>query len=266
MKLIKSLGLLTALLSGLLVGCQQHKDANTINVGTISGPETELMVVAKEVALKKYGLDINITEFTDYNLPNTALNDGTLDANVFQHQPYLDEYLANTHYPLVAIGKTFIYPMGVYSSKIKDIKNTPDKAIVAVPNDPSNEARALILLSKAGLITLKPGVTVTATPNDIASNPKHLQFKELDAANLPRALQDVTLAVINTNYAVPAGLYPNRDAIFVEDKTSPYVNLIVVKQKDVNDPKLQQLVEALHSPEVIEKANDLFKGQAVAGW
>lgn len=259
----KLLALIT--LSIALIGCQQQS-ANSIKVGTIAGPETQLMEVAKDVAKKKYNLDVDIVTFSDYTLPNEALNDGSIDANMFQHQPYLDQYLKEKNYKLVAIGKTFVYPVGVYSQKIKNIKQTPDNAIVAVPNDPSNEARALILLSKAGLIKLKSGINTNATINDIASNPKKLQFKELDAASLSRVLPDVTLAVINTNYAVPAGLFPSRDAIFVEDKTSPYVNLVVVREADVNNPKAKELVDALHSPEVLQAANQLFKGQAVAGW
>jgi D-methionine transport system substrate-binding protein len=247
--------------------CQaKEQNSNIIKVGTISGPETELMSVAKTVAKKKYNLDIKIVEFTDYTMPNAALSDGSLDANIFQHKPYLDAAIKAKGYKLVAIGKTFVYPVGIYSTKVKRISNVPDNAIVAIPNDPSNEARALLLLSKAGLITLKPGAGTTATSIDVLGNPKHLQFKELDAAQLPRVLPDVTLAVINTNYAVTAGLYPNKDAIFVEDKTSPYVNLIVVRAADANNPKLKELVEAFQSPEVLAKAQELFKGQAVAGW
>lgn len=263
---LKTLALLTAFASFLLSGCQQQQADNTIKVGTISGPETQLMEVAKDVAQKKYNLNVVIVPFSDYTLPNEALHDGSIDANAFQHQPYLDQYIKQKHYDLVAAGKTFIYPVGIYSQKIKDIKSIPNKAIIAIPNDPSNEARALLLLSKAGLITLKPDVTVTATPSDIASNPKDLTFRELDAATLPRVLPDVDIAVINTNYAVPAGLYPNRDAIFVEDKNSPYMNLIVVRAADVNNPKVKQLVAAFQSPEVLQTAQQLFKGQAVAGW
>jgi len=250
-----------------VTGCQKsEKDSNTINVGTISGPETELMNVVKSVAKKKYNLTIKVVEFSDYALPNAALNDGTLDANAFQHKPYLDTEIKNKGYKLTIIGKTFVYPMGIYSSKIKKITDVPLNGIVAIPNDASNEARALILLEKTKLITLKPGIDVTATPHDIVSNPKNLQFKELDAAQLPRVLPDVALSVINTNYAVPAGLYPSKDAIYIEDKSSPYVNLIVARTDNANDPRLKHLVEAYQSQEVVQKALELFKGQAVAGW
>jgi D-methionine transport system substrate-binding protein len=266
MKLLK-LFLTTLTIFFLLSACQnQAQDSNTVKVGTISGPETELMQVAKAVAKQKYNLNVKIIEFTDYAMPNAALSDGSLDANAFQHKPYLDEEMKNKSYNLTIIGKTFVYPVAIYSDKVKKISDVKDNAIVAIPNDPSNEARALILLAKAGLITLKPGIDVTATPVDIEQNPKHLQFKELDAAQLPRVLPDVTLAVINTNYAIPAGLYPTKDALFVEDKTSPYMNLIVARADKANDPKLKELVESFQSPEVLAKAQELFKGQAIAGW
>lgn len=250
-----------------ITGCKQEaNNSDSIKVGTISGPETELMTVAKEVAKRQFNLTVDIVEFSDYALPNAALSDGSLDANAFQHEPYLQSEMKNKGYKLAIIGKTFVYPMAIYSSKIKQLSDLSDHAMIAIPNDASNEARALILLSKAALISLKPGVSVTATPLDIVSNPKQLQFKELDAAQLPRVLPDVAISVINTNYAVPAGLYPNKDAIYIEDKTSPYVNLIVSREENAQDPRLKQLVQAFQSKEVLEKANELFKGQAVQGW
>ena len=186
-----------------LTACQPE-DKNTLKVGTISGPETQLMDVAKQVAEEKYGLHIKLIEFTDYVEPNTALNDGSIDANVFQHQPYLDQQIKDRHYKLVAIGKTFVYPMGIYSVKIKHLKELPQGAVIAIPNDPSNEGRALILLQKAGVIQLNKAAGLYATPTQISKNPKQLVFKELDAAQLARSLPDVSLAVINTNFAIPA--------------------------------------------------------------
>lgn len=261
--------------SVFISACNHQEAANEIKVGTISGPETQLMQTAKDVALKKYGLQVDIVEFSDYNMPNTALNDGSIDANMFQHQPYLDQVNKDKHYNLVAIGKTFIYPMGIYSSKLKSINDVKTKDIVAVPNDPSNEARALLLLQKAGLITLKSGAGATATPLDISNNPKQIQIKELDAAQLPRVLTDVALAVINTNYAVPAGLMPRpvagaatttNNALFVEGTDSLYANLVVVRADKQNDPKLKQLVNALHSQEVLQSSQQLFNGQAIPAW
>lgn len=255
--------------------CSHQQSANEIKVGTISGPETQLMAAAKDVALKKYGLIVDIVEFSDYNMPNTALSDGSIDANMFQHQPYLDEVIKNKHYDLVAVGKTFIYPMGIYSSKLSSINDVKTKDIIAIPDDPSNEARALLLLQKAGLITLKAGSGATASPLDIVNNPKQLQVKELDAAQLPRVLPDVALAVINTNYAIPAGLMPTppkgvkpslKNALFVEGKDSLYANLVVVKTADQNRPQFKELVDALHSPEVLQSAQQLFNGQAIQAW
>lgn len=250
-------GLLIFLSAIFLMACQPEK-AKTITVGTIDGPETQLMETAAQVALQKYGLHVKIVTFSDYSTPNMALNDGSIDANMIQHEPFLQEQIKNRGYPFVIVGKTFIYPVGIYSRKIKQISETPDGAQVAIPNDPSNEARALLLLQNAGLITLKPGVTINATPLDIVSNPKHLRIVELEAPQLPRSLSDVTLAVINTNFAISGGLSPIRDALFHEDANSPYANIVVVRAKDISDPRFQELMEALHSQEVQDKAKELF--------
>ena len=249
-----------------ITACDQKKSANTIKIGTIAGPETELVETAKEVAANQYDLNIEIVQFNDYAMPNEALADGSIDANVFQHKPYLDESIAARGYPLVVIGKTFIYPMAIYSDKVKNLSQLPDKAIIAIPNDPSNEARALLLLQDAKLITLKPNAGVNATVTDIASNPKQLQFKEIDAAQLTRVLNDVDAAVINTNYAMLANLMPKRNGLFVEKSSSPYANLIVVRSKDRNNEQLQNLVKALHSKPVEQRAKTLFKGQAIPAW
>ena len=256
----------TVVLSVLLFGCQQKQDPNEIRVGTISGPDEQLLEVAKTVAEKNYGLTIKIIQFTDYTLPNAALNEGSIDANIFQHQPYLEAAIKANNYKLSAVGKTFIFPMGIYSQKYKRTSDIPANAIVAIPNDPSNEARALLLLKKAGLIKLKDNIGINATTVDISSNPKNLQIKELDAAQLPRALPDVAIAVINSNYAIPAGLLPKRDAIFLEDVKSPYANIIVVRTADKDQAKIQTLVKVMHSSEVEQAASNIFAGQAIAAW
>ncbi len=247
----------------ILAGCSKPSP-NTLVVGTIAGPESELMEVAQKVAKEKYGLTIKIIEFNDYNLPNEALVDGSLDANIYQHEPYLKAAIKAHGYPIKAIGKTFVYPTAIDSKKIKNLAQIQNKALVAIPNDPSNEARALKLLEKAQLIkldnTLQPNV------NDISSNPKQLRFKEMDAAQLPRIMDDVDLAVINTNYAVPAGLNPAKDGLFEESKDSPYANLIVVADDTHKTEQLNLLVEALHSPEVVEKAKQLFGDAAIKAW
>ena len=255
-----------ALFSALSLSACKPAKTETVKVGTIDGPETQLMEAAKQVAKKKYNMDVQIVSFSDYNTPNAALNDGSLDANAFQTVPFLDAQSKQYGYKFAVVGKTFVYPVGVYSKKIKDIAQVPDNAKVAIPNDPSNEARALLLLEKANLLKLKPGVGVNATKLDIVENPKHLQIVELDAPQLPRSLADVDLAVINTNFAVGAGLSPIKDAIFHEDANSPYVNIIVVREKDANDPRIQHLVDAFHSDEVKQEAKKLFGDGAIPGF
>ncbi len=247
-----------------LINCNHNQSPDTLIVGTISGPETELVDVAQKVAKANYGLNIKIVEFSDYNLPNEALQDGTLDANVYQHLPYLQESIKAHKYTLKAIGKTFVYPAAIYSKKHDSIKKIPVNGIVAVPNDPSNEARALLLLSKAHLISFK--YKTEPSINNIVSNPKKLRFRELDAAQLPRVLADVDAAVINTNYAIPAGLRPSIDALYVENKNSPYANLIVVRENNNKEENLKLFVKALNSKEVKAKAKEIFGDGAIPAW
>lgn len=246
-----------------LLGCNKPSP-NTITVGTISGPETDLVEMAQKIAQERYGLTVKIIEFNDYNLPNEALQDGSLDANVYQHLPYLNATSKAHGYTLDVIGKTFVYPTGIYSTKVKSLSKLPQNALIALPNDPSNEARALLLLKKAGLITLKDNRN--ATIQDIATNVKQLRFKELDAAQLPRVLADVDAAIINTTFAIPAGLNPCRDALFSEGKDSPYANLIVIKSNSNKKEQLALFVKAINSPEVKEKAHALFGDAAIVAW
>lgn len=255
--------LITVLLSLSLLACQQEAP-NTLKVGTISGPETELVEIAKQVAKEKYGLTIKVIEFSDYNVPNMALNDGSLDANIYQHLPYLKAAIKAHDYEITPVGKTFIYPTGIYSHKIKSLDELKNGALVAIPNDPSNESRALLLLQAQGLLKLKP--VDSPTTLDIIDNPKRLKFKELDAAQLPRILPDVTLAIINTNFALPAGLNPKKDALALENKDSPYANLIVAHKNSPKMAQLQLFVKAMHSKPVLEKAKQLFNNQAIPAW
>lgn len=249
-----------------LTAChQQGITKDTIKVGTIAGPETHLMEIAKKVAKKCYGLNVDIIAFSDYNTPNVALNDGSLGANMFQHLPYLQAQIKARGYELIAAGKTFIYPMGIYSKKLQQLGAMPVGAKLAIPNDPSNEARALLLLQKAGLIQLKPNAAVFATTADIASNAKKLQIVTLDAAQLPRALNDVDAAVINTNFAIPAGLRPST-ALFREDIDSPYANIVAVRRQDKDMPQVNQLMSALHSAQVLAAAKDTFGDAAIPAW
>lgn len=234
-----------------------------LRVGTISGPETQLVKLVQQIAWEKHQLRIKIVEFSDYHFPNKALHEGRLDANIFQHQAYLEQEKQHNPYRFSVIGKTFTYPMGVYSKRFKTIKQLKENAVVAIPNDPTNEGRALLLLEKAGCIQLDPNAGFLATPRSIRHNPKKLKFKEIEAAQLVRTLPDVDIAVINTNYAVSAGLYPTRDALFAEDKDSPYANLIVVNEKDKEHKNLHILVKLFEDDRVIHLAKVLFKSQAI---
>lgn len=250
-----------------LLACQSKtRDEHEIYIGTISGPETELMEVAKEVAKQQYDLTLKIFEFEDYSMPNVALAEGSIDANMFQHQPFLDIVNTQRHFELVSIGKMYLYPMAIYSKKYKNLSDLPIGAKIAIPNDPSNEARALLLLQSAGLITLKESDPLSITPDKITANPKKLKFHELSAAQLPRVLEDIDAACINTNYAMAAGLSTSADRLYRETKDSPYVNIVVVRQAEKDAPKYQQLMEALHSAPVKERAKQLFGEQAIPGW
>jgi D-methionine transport system substrate-binding protein len=246
-----------------LVACHQ-RGPNTLTIGTISGPETDLVKTAKDLAYKKYGLVVRVIEFNDYNLPNEALQDGSLDANIYQHLPFLEASIKAHGYAIEPIGKTFVYPTGIYSRKIKTLDDIPVKGIIAIPNDPSNETRALYLLEKAGLISLSH--THFGSLADISANPKDLRIKEIDAAQLPRVLNDVDAAVINTSFAIPAGLNPMRDAIFHEGSDSPYANLIVIQSHSDKRKQMEVFVKALNSQEVRAKAKELFGDAAIPAW
>lgn len=252
------------LLAALILTACGKSPSNTLVIGTISGPETELVETARDVAQQRYGLTVKIVEFNDYNLPNEALQDGSLDANIYQHLPYLNTAIKARGYTLEPAARTFLYPMGVYSSRYKSLRRLPKGALIALPNDPSNEARALLLLKRAGLISLKSGQASSAA--DIARNPKNLRFTELDAAQLPRVLPDVDAAVINTTFALPAGLNPTKDAIFMEGKHSPYANLIVVRRDNAKKEETALFIKAFQSPEVLARAKKLFKGAAIPAW
>lgn len=265
LKKIGSTILALAIVLGLSA-CQKKEAPNTVVVGTIAGPETKLMEVAKSVAKNCYGLNVKIVTFSDYNTPNEALNNGSLDANAFQHIPYLRAQVRAHGYTIVSVGKTFLYPMGVYSDSIKKLSALKKGSKVGIPNDPSNEARALLLLQKAKLIRLRKGSDINATPMDVMDNPKQLQFIPLDAAELPRTLKSVAIALINTNYAIPAGLSPSKDALLEESTDSPYTNIIVARQNNANSKKVRELVSAFQTPEVVAEAKRLFGDGAIAGF
>lgn len=236
--------------------------AATLSVAATPVPHAELLEFVKP-ALAKEGIELDIKVFTDYVQPNQQVADGHIDANFFQHQPYLDSFNKEHGTKLVTVGLVHVEPFGAYSSKIKDIKDLEEGALVALPNDPSNGARALLLLQKQGLIKLKDPSNILATSRDIAENPKELEFKELEAATLPRVLPDVDLALINTNYALEAGLNPVKDALFIEGADSPYANIVVTTEARKDDPAIASLVKALNSPEVKKFIEEKYKGAIV---
>ncbi len=255
---------LTLILS-LLAACHSKESADTVKLGIIDGPSSILWEAAQKTAFEKYGLKIELVKFLDYNLPNEALNQGDIDANAFQHKPFLDAQVAAHGYSLIPIANTFLYPIALYSTKIRALTDIPNQAKIAIPNDPSNEARALLLLQNAGFLRLRAGADLKATPIDIITNPKQLKIVELDAAQLPRVLYDVTAAVITNDYAQPAGLDPHK-ALLVESKDSPYMNIIVIRTDKKDDAKIQNLIKAFQTPETIALAEKISNGNAIAGW
>lgn len=253
----------------LLAGCGNDQKAagsaekgKTITVGASPTPHAEILQIAKPL-LEKEGITLKIVEFSDYVKPNLALKDKELDANFFQHVPYLDAFNKDHKLDLKFVEKVHVEPLGLYSSKVKNVKDLADGARIALPNDPSNEGRSLILLAKAGLITLKDPNNINATLQDIAANPHNYKFIELEAAQLPRSLDDVEAAIINTNYAIQAKLNPVKDALVLESKDSPYANGLVVRAGDENRPEIKALEKALNSPEVKKFIEEKYSGAIV---
>ncbi|MBD9483392.1 MetQ/NlpA family ABC transporter substrate-binding protein [Pseudomonas sp. PDM14] len=236
--------------------------ADSVSVAATAVPHAEILEFVKP-ALAKDGVDLKIKVFTDYVQPNVQVAEERLDANFFQHQPYLDEFNASRGTKLVSIAGVHVEPFGAYSSKIKNLADLPKGAQVAIPNDATNGGRALLLLAKAGVITLKDGAGITATVKDIAENPKAIKVRELEAATLPRVLDQVDLALINTNYALEAGLNPTKDALVIEGSDSPYVNILVVAEANKDKPALQKLAKALNSADVKAFINEKYKGAVV---
>lgn len=238
----------------------------TLKVGVMNGVDEKIMKVAQAVAKKDYHLNLKLVLFSDYVLPNESLNDGEIDANIFQHLPYLDAQIKARGYKLVPIAKTFVYPMGFYSKKIHQLSQLPNNAVVAIPNDPSNEGRALRLLQIAHLIALKPGAGILGTLHDVARNPKHLQLKTLADAQLPRVMRDADLVALTDDYVGVVGLTVNQ-AIFKEGHNAPYANVIVVQAKNRDKLIFQRLIKVMHSPEVVKATMKAFPdGAAIKAW
>ena len=241
------------------------QDKTAIKVGVTAGPHAQIFEQVKLVA-EKQGLKIQVVEFGDYVQPNAALASGDLDANSYQHQPYLDAQVKDRGYKLVAVADTVNFPIGLYSKKFKKLVDLPQGAKFGIPNDPTNGGRVLLLLQAQGLIKLKESAGLKATPLDVVSNPKKLKFVELDAAQLPRSLDDLDASAINTNFAISAGLNPKSDAIAQENSKNPYVNILVVREADKNKPWVTKLIKAYQSPEVRQFIDSQFKGSVIAAF
>lgn len=297
---IKQLALIMTLASTFfLAGCDNNKQSATENksvepvkvsklkVGVIAGADQEEAEVAKQLAKERFNLDVELVIFDDYVIPNRALNDGLIDVNVFQHKPYLDQQIKELGYKLAIVGNTFIFPIASYSKKLKPLTNTdevaegvkvisprgetyliPAKATIAIPNDPTNLGRALLLLQHNGMITVDPSKGLLPTVLDITSNPYNYKIVELQAPILPQSLDDaqIDLAIINNTFAAPANLIPSQNGIFVEDKESPYVNVIVAREENKNDENVKNFVKSYQSDAVVLKADEIFNGGAIKKW
>ena len=253
----------------LLAACDSHdNDGKHIKVGVINGAEQDVAEVAKKVAKEKYGLEVELVGFSGSLLPNDATNQGELDANVFQHRPFLEQDNKAHNYHLVAMGNTFVFPMAGYSKKFKQRDQLTDGSTIAIPNDPTNLGRALLLLQKEKLITLQEGKGLLPTSLDIIENPHNLKIMELEGAQLPRILDDpkVDVAIISTTYIQQTGLSPVKDSIFIEDKNSPYVNILVAREDNKDAENVKEFLSSYQSPEVAKAAETLFNGGAVPGW
>lgn len=260
-----ALSLAAIAFAGVISGCGGDKKPaassaavkNEISVGITPGYSEQVMEYAAKEAAKQ-GLTVNIKTFSDYVTPDQALAAGDIDLNSFQHGPFLQAFNEKNGTHLVSIGNTYLAPLRVYSNKITSIKDVLDGAKVSIPNDPSNGGRALLLLDHNGLLKLKPGTDPTkATINDIAENPKKLEIIELEAAQLPRSLDDVTISVINAGYAKSANL-DSKKALATEDNTSPYVNIIAAREQDKDNPTYQKFVKIFQSDNVRKYINDNF--------
>lgn len=254
--------LLTALAAAAALTSAAAQAADSLSVAATAVPHAEILEFIKP-ALAKEGVELKIKVFTDYVQPNVQVAEERLDANFFQHQPYLDEFNKSRGTELVSIAGVHVEPFGAYSSKVKNLSELNEGAQVVIPNDATNGGRALLLLQKTGLISLKPEAGITATVKDIADNPKNLKIRELEAATLPRVLNQVDLALINTNYALEAKLNPTKDALAIEGSDSPYVNILVVRADRKDDAALQKLAKALNSAEVKTFITEKYQGAVV---
>ncbi len=236
--------------------------AGDLSVAATPVPHAEILEFVKP-ALAKEGVNLKVKVFTDYIQPNVQVAEKRLDANFFQHQPYLDEFNKAKGTHLISVASVHLEPLGAYASKYKKLDELPTGATVVIPNDATNGGRALLLLDKAGLIKLKDSTNILSTPKDIVENTKGLKFRELEAATIPRVLTQVDLALINTNYALEAKLNPEKDALVIEGSDSPYVNILVARPDDKDSDDMKKLIAALHTPEVKAFINEKYKGAII---
>lgn len=255
---LKKLGLaaLFALATALPAAAQTN---TTLRIGVTPGPHEEVLTIVKPLLAKK-GIELKETVVSDYNVPNAALADGDLDVNSFQHKPFLDKQIKDRGYKLTVVGKSLVFPMGIYSKKHKAWKDIPDGATVVIQNDPSNGGRGLLLLQANGVIKLNPKAGLVPSTLDITENPKNLKFVEVEAAQTWRSLDDADAASVNTDFVVSNGGNPKRDALLLEGPDGPYANIIVVKDGDKDKPWVKSLVEAYNSPEVKAFVEEKYKG------
>ncbi|MDU7692744.1 MAG: MetQ/NlpA family ABC transporter substrate-binding protein [Helicobacter sp.] len=253
---IVGIGVLCAL---VYAGCKSEVKESVLTVGASPVPHAEILEFVKPT-LAKEGIDLKIIGYTDYITPNVALDDGSIDANYFQHIPYMNNQIKDRGYNIVSVGAVHVEPLLVFSSKLKSVNDIKQNGTIAIPNDPSNLARSLILFHNAGLIKLKDIKNLASTEKDIVENPKNIKFRPVEAALLPKLLKDADIVVVNGNYALQAGL---TDPILVEGKDSPYANVVAVKKGNENDPRIKALVKALQSDAVRQFIKDKYKGLVV---
>ena len=239
--------------------------AEEIKVGVSPGEHAEIMEEVARIA-EPMGLEIDVVEFSDYVVPNQALADGDIQANSFQHVPYLEAQMKDRGFELSVVGNTITTPMGVYSDKITDLADLEEGSTFGIPNDPTNGGRALLVLQELGLIKVDEAAGLVPTILDITENPKDLSFKELDAAQLPRSLADLDAALINTNYAIASGLSPKEDSIAMESAENPYVNVIAVRKGDEEAAWVETLLKAYHSDEIKTFIDESYQGTVITSW
>ncbi len=260
-------------LTAFTAGCGDEKNKSAVGgkdtpvkIGVTAGPHAEILDNVKKLAAKE-GLQIEVVEFSDYVSPNVSLSQKELFANSMQHAPYLAATLKKEpKFELVEVFKTVNFPMAIYSDKIKKVENIPDGAVIGIPNDPSNGARALLLLADKGFIQLKDKNNVSSTVADITANPKNYKIRELDAASIPKALPDLDLAVINANYALVAKLNPAKDSLVIERPDNPFLNIFVTHKANLSDPRIAQLQKIYQSAENKKFIEDHFKGTITPGF